>query len=166
MHHRLPLRRVRGPVEFSAQQGGRSVPVRLALANNDALFTAKADPVDDPGAAVLDLTLGRSNSVLIFAAFMMAAMWALALAVLVATWFLVSRRRGLVWPALGWMAATLFALAAFRNTAPGSRPIGCVLDCIAFLWVEPVIAFCVVTVVTAGARAESQPTEKPSAPAV
>lgn len=24
---------------------------------------------------------------------------------------------GLVWPGLAWMAATLFALAAFRNTA-------------------------------------------------
>lgn len=142
-------------IEFSAQQGGRNVPVRMALSNSDSLFTARAETVDDPEAAVLDLSLARSNSVLIFAVFMMAAMWALAVAVLVATWFLVTRRKGLVWPALGWMAATLFALAAFRNTAPGSPPIGCILDYIAFLWVEPVIAFCVVTVVAVGVRAES-----------
>lgn len=38
---------------------------------------------------------------------------------------------------------------------PGSPPIGCILDYIAFLWVEPVIAFCVVTAVAAGVRAES-----------
>lgn len=151
-------------IEFSAQQGGRTVPVRMALSNSDSLFTARAETVDDPEAAVLDLSLARSNSVLIFAVFMMAAMWALAVAVLVATWFLVTRRKGLVWPALGWMAATLFALAAFRNTAPGSPPIGCILDYIAFLWVEPVIAFCVVTVVAVGVRAESAAEKEPKGP--
>ncbi|MFF6772918.1 DUF4436 family protein [Streptomyces sp. NPDC012637] len=48
-----------------------------------------------------------------------------------------------VWPAVGWMAATLFALAGFRNTAEGSSPIGCLLDCTALLGV---VAFGVVMV--------------------
>ncbi|WP_343234858.1 DUF4436 family protein [Streptomyces sp. ICC4] len=69
-------------------------------------------------------------------------------------WFLVTRSKGLTWPALGWMAATLFALAAFRNTAPGTPPIGCLLDYLAFLWAETAIAFCLVTVVVMGIRAE------------
>ncbi|WP_329857739.1 DUF4436 family protein [Streptomyces sp. SP18ES09] len=81
-------------------------------------------------------------------------MWALAVAVLTGTWFLVTRRKGLTWPALGWMAATLFALAAFRNAAPGSPPIGSLIDYLAFLWAETVIAFCLVTVVVSGFRAE------------
>jgi hypothetical protein len=38
------------------------------------------------------------------------------------------------------MAASLFALAAFRNTAPGSPPIGSILDYAAFLWTEAIIA--------------------------
>ncbi|MFB7263959.1 DUF4436 family protein [Streptomyces nojiriensis] len=62
------------------------------------------------------------------------------------------------------MAATLFALAAFRNTAPGSPPIGCLLDYIAFLWAETVIAFCPITVVITGIRAEppaTAPTDTP-----
>lgn len=57
---------------------------------------------------------------------------------------------GLVWPGLAWMAATLFALAAFRNTAPGTPPIGCVLDWFAFLWAETIIALCLITVVITG----------------
>ncbi|MFD8204926.1 DUF4436 domain-containing protein [Streptomyces sp. NPDC059695] len=141
-------------VEFSATQGGEKVPVRMTLSNSDALFSAEVDASDDNGTAVFDIGLARSRSVLVFAVFMMTAMWALAVSVLTGTWFLVTRRKGLTWPALGWMAATLFALAAFRNTAPGSPPIGSLLDYLAFLWAETVIAFCLVTVVVSGFRAE------------
>ncbi|MFG2973902.1 DUF4436 family protein [Streptomyces sp. NPDC048331] len=141
-------------VEFGAVLGGEKVPVRVTLSNNDVLFAATVDASTTQGIAVLDIGLARSTSVFIFAIFMMLAMWALAVSVLIGGWYLVTRRKGLTWPALGWMAATLFALAAFRNTAPGSPPIGCLLDYIAFLWAETVIAFCLVTVVVAGIRAE------------
>lgn len=70
---------------------------------------------------------------------------------------LVRRRMGLTWPALGWMAATLFALAAFRNTAPGAPPIGSLLDYLAFFWAETLIAFCVIVVVVRAVRAEDPP---------
>ncbi|MEO3975061.1 DUF4436 family protein [Streptomyces sp. CAU 1734] len=141
-------------VEFGAELGGEKVPVRVVFANNDVLFAATVDAAAPAGVAFLDIGLARSNSVLVFAVFMMIAMWALAVSVLIGSWFLVTRRRGLVWPALGWMAATLFALAAFRNTAPGMPPIGCLLDYVAFLWAETVIAFCLITVVVMGIRAE------------
>ncbi|MEV8590784.1 DUF4436 family protein [Streptomyces sp. NPDC051180] len=141
-------------IEFSATQGGEKVPVRMTLTNADALFSTGVDASEVGDAAVFDVSLARSNSVLVFTVFMMAAMWALALAVLTGAWFLVTRRMGLTWPALGWMAATLFALAAFRNTAPGTPPIGSLIDYLAFLWAEIVIAFCLVTVVATGFRAE------------
>ncbi|MFI8825254.1 DUF4436 family protein [Streptomyces sp. NPDC053431] len=141
-------------IEFTAVQGGQKVPVHMTLSNGDALFSATVDDASDDGTAAFDVGLGRSNSVLVFTAFMMAAMWGLALSVLTGAWFLVTRRKGLTWPALGWMAATLFALAAFRNTAPGTPPIGCLMDYIAFLWAETVIAFCLVTVVVTGFGAE------------
>ncbi|MCX5394999.1 DUF4436 family protein [Streptomyces sp. NBC_00094] len=141
-------------IEFSATQGGEKVPVHMTLTNGDALFSAGVDASEDTGTAIFDVSLGRSDSVLIFAVFMMVAMWALAVSVLIGAWFLVTRGKGLTWPALGWMAATLFALAAFRNTAPGTPPIGCLLDYIAFLWAETVIAFCLVTVVVTGFKAE------------
>ncbi|KOU37025.1 hypothetical protein ADK51_03840 [Streptomyces sp. WM6368] len=145
-------------VEFGAVLGGEKVPVRVTLSNNDVLFSAAVDASTTQGIAVLDIELARSNSVFLFAIFMMLAMWALAVSVLIGGWYLVTRRKGLTWPALGWMAATLFALAAFRNTAPGAPPIGCLLDYIAFLWAETVIAFCLITVVIAGIRAEPRTT--------
>ncbi|MFD8142175.1 DUF4436 family protein [Streptomyces sp. NPDC059708] len=140
-------------IEFRAVSGGRPVPVRLLFSNNDTLFAVSADPLSSSREeAVFGLSLVRSGSLLVFAVFMMMVMWALAASVLIGTWYLVSRGEGVVWPALGWMAATLFALSAFRNTAPGTPPIGCVLDWFAFLWAETVIALCLIAVVITGVR--------------
>ncbi|MDX3638537.1 DUF4436 family protein [Streptomyces sp. MB09-02B] len=99
---------------------------------------------------MVTLGLARSGSSLVFAVFMMAVMWELAASVLIGAWYLTTGPEGLVWPGPAWMAATLFALAALRNTAPGTPPIGCVLDWFAFLWAEPVIALCLITVVITG----------------
>lgn len=51
----------------------------------------------------------------------------------------------------------LVALAAFRNTAPGSPPIGSILDYAAFLWAEAIIAVCVIVTVLSGNRVEGSP---------
>ncbi|MFI9111790.1 DUF4436 domain-containing protein [Streptomyces venezuelae] len=144
-------------MEFGAVQGGRSVPVRMTLSNRDALFSLAVDTAEVNGAAVFSAEVARSRSVLVFAVFMMLAMWALTVAVLMGGRHLVRRRMGLTWPALGWMAATLFALAAFRNTAPGAPPIGSLLDYLAFFWAETLIAFCVTVVVVRAVRAEGPP---------
>ncbi|MFE6943768.1 DUF4436 family protein [Streptomyces chartreusis] len=137
-------------IAFRAQMGGEQVPVRMLFSNNDTLFSASAEPVPARQEAVVALELTRSGSLLVFAVFMMVAMWALAASVLIGAWYLTTGSEGLVWPGLAWMAATLFALAAFRNTAPGTPPIGCVLDWFAFLWAESIIALCLVTVVVTG----------------
>lgn len=144
-------------MEFGAVQGGESVPVRMTLTNRDALFSLAVDTSEIKGAAVFSAEVARSRSVLVFSVFMMLAMWALAVAVLLGGRHLVRRRMGLTWPALGWMAATLFALAAFRNTAPGTPPIGSLLDYLAFFWAEMLIAFCVIVVVVRAVRAEGPP---------
>ncbi|MEU8436618.1 DUF4436 family protein [Streptomyces sp. NPDC029216] len=144
-------------VEFWAVLGGRQVPVRLLFSNNDTLFSVTAEPAPSAQGAVLGLAVARSGSLLVFAVFMMGVMWALAASVLIGTWYLTTRGEALVWPALSWMAATLFALSAFRNTAPGSPPIGCVLDWFAFLWAETVIALCLIAVVVTGVRTALRP---------
>lgn len=138
---------------FGALLGGRQVPVRMMFSNNDTLFSVSATPAPSRhGTAVVVLDLSRSGSLLVFAVFMMVVMWALAAAVLIGAWYLTSRSKGLVWPALAWMAATLFALSAFRNNAPGMPPIGSAMDWIAFLWAESIIALCVIAVVVTGVR--------------
>ncbi|MGW1864963.1 DUF4436 family protein [Streptomyces mauvecolor] len=143
-------------IGFRAQLGGRQVPVRLLFSNNDTLFSVSAEPVASRQEAAAGLRLARSGSLLVFAVFMMVVMWALASSVLLGTWYLTTRAKSLVWPALAWMAATLFALSAFRNSAPGTPPIGCVLDWFAFLWAETIIALCLVTVVITSIRSALQ----------
>ncbi|WP_328929765.1 DUF4436 domain-containing protein [Streptomyces sp. NBC_00190] len=144
-------------IGFWASVGGKQVPVRMQFSNNDTLFSISPTPIPSGQAAVVWLELSRSGSLLVFAVFMMLVMWALASSVLIGTWYLTTRREGLVWPALAWMAATLFALSAFRNTAPGTPPIGCVLDWFAFLWAETIIALCLIAVVITGVRTALRP---------
>ncbi|GCD96087.1 DUF4436 family protein [Embleya hyalina] len=157
-----PFDDYRTVLEFAAQAGGRPVPVNMTLSNSDALFALDVDASTDDGVAVFDLGIERSGTVLLFGVFMMVAMWALAIAVLIGARTLVVGRRGLVWPALGWMAATLFALAAFRNTAPGSPPIGSLLDYLAFLWAEAIVAASLTVTVLVGAAVENRATAEKS----
>ncbi|WP_316520430.1 DUF4436 family protein [Kitasatospora brasiliensis] len=142
-------------VGFQATAGGRPVPVVVGLQEADPFFAFRQAGKEsvDLGVAVTE-RISRSRSTFILAWFMMAAMWALALSVLVAAWLIVRQRRGIVWPALGWMAATLFALVGMRNAAPGSPPIGSLLDYAAFFWAELLVAVGLTMVVVRGARIE------------
>ncbi|WP_319063592.1 DUF4436 family protein [Streptomyces europaeiscabiei] len=149
-------------IAFGAQLGGKQVPVRMLFSNNDTLFSISAEPAPSRQEAVVALGLARSGSLLVFAVFMMVVMWALAASVLIGAWYLTTGGEGLVWPGLAWMAATLFALAAFRNTAPGTPPIGCVLDWFAFLWAESIIALCLITVVITGVNKALQQDTPPT----
>ncbi|MGT2531935.1 DUF4436 family protein [Streptomyces nojiriensis] len=150
-------------IGFAAQVGGREVPVRMLFSNNDTLFAVDAIPVPTQRGVLVGLDVFRSGSLLVFAVFMMIVMWALAASVIIGSWYLMTHDSGLVWPALAWMAATLFALSAFRNTAPGSPPIGSVLDWFAFLWAETVIALCLTVTVITGVRGaiRSEDTQNP-----
>ncbi|MGY0236784.1 DUF4436 family protein [Longispora urticae] len=142
-------------IGFYAEVAGEPVPVSIRIFSNDALFRARvAKKVDE---STVRISFSRTYGSLIMGWFMILGMWALALAVLGGTWIIVSQRRGLVWPALGWMAASFFALAAFRNTAPGLPPIGSVLDYAAFLWAEAVIALCLAVTAAVGVRTERAP---------
>lgn len=141
-------------MEFSAMQGGRSVPVLTTVTNRDAMFSVSADASVISNSTSVELEITRAHGPFGFAIFMIVAMWALCIAVLIGTRFIATRRRGLIWPALGWMAATLFALAAFRNAAPGAPPIGSMIDYLAFFWAEAVITVCILVTVIVGVKNE------------
>ena len=140
---------------FAASMDGQSVPISMTFGDIDPFFHIATTGGDYRNDAVeLTVHVSRAQGTKFLAGFMMVVMWALALSVLGGAWILVSRKRGLVWPALGWMAATLFALAGLRNTAPGSPPIGCVLDYAAFFWAELLTAVGVVMVSAWGVLTE------------
>jgi len=140
---------------FAASMDGQAVPISMTFGDIDPFFhiaTTSGGYQND--AVELTVHVSRAQGTRFLAGFMMVVMWALALSVLGGAWVLVTRKRGLVWPALGWMAATLFALAGLRYTAPGSPPIGCVLDYAAFFWAELLTAVGVVTVSAWGVLTE------------
>lgn len=140
--------------EWTATVGDQaSIPVKLTCANGDLSFEVvdcTASKVGDQDAAGLRLNISRSGITTALALFMIIAMWSLAFGVMAGAIILIRKRDGLVWPALGWMAATLFALVAFRNAAPGSPPIGSLLDYYAFFWAEVFIMLSMVWAVCRG----------------
>ena len=150
-----PFDSYQADIEFAARSDGESVPVHLILSNRDALYSVDATASTVGDTAIMELGIGRSAAVIAFAVFMVLAMWALCAAVIIGTRFVIGSRKGLVWPALSWMAATLFALVAFRNAAPGAPPIGSAIDYVAFFWTEAIIAACVLATVVSGRRAEA-----------
>jgi uncharacterized protein DUF4436 len=75
-----PFDRYDARIQFAAVQNGQQVPVLLTLDKVDSLFALSVQDYDAAGG--LDIRLGRSASVLVFAVFMMITMWALAIAVL------------------------------------------------------------------------------------
>jgi hypothetical protein len=152
-----PFDRYRAAIGFAASADGTAVPVTLTMDDADPSFTARITQGGQSAAGYtfFQVTESRSRSTLILALMMMAIMWALALTVAAASRVLVRDRRGLIFPAMGWMAATLFALAAFRNAAPGSPPVGAVFDYAAYLWAELIVAVSLVVVTATGIRNEA-----------
>ncbi|RKT19997.1 uncharacterized protein DUF4436 [Streptomyces sp. 1114.5] len=155
-----PFDRYRFTVGFSASDATGAVPVGLVFGDADPFFavhpTAEHPTADGPttGTVVLNARATRARSTLILAWFMIAAMWALALAVMGGAEVLYRGRLGMVWPALGWMAATMFALIGMRNAAPGGPPIGSLIDYVAFFWAEAIIATSLTAAVITGTRVE------------
>ncbi|MFH9352081.1 DUF4436 family protein [Kitasatospora sp. NPDC017646] len=142
-------------IGFRASVGGRSVPLVIGLEEGDPFFSFRqAGKLSEGDGVAVNERTSRSRSTFILAWFMMAAMWALALAVLLAARLIVRQRRGIIWPALSWMAATLFALVGMRNAAPGNPPVGSLLDSAAFFWAELLVAVGLTTVAVRGARIE------------
>lgn len=143
-------------VAFGATSGGKPVPVELRLVDTDPFFTSRTADADRgaDGIAGFQLSLYRTRVTRVLASLMFLSMWALSLSALVGAVVIARRHMGLPWPALGWLAATLFALAGFRGTAPGAPPIGCLLDYTAFLWAEVIVTVSVVVVILWGTPVE------------
>ncbi|MFB7125752.1 DUF4436 family protein [Kitasatospora sp. NPDC056273] len=150
-----PFDRYRAEAGFTATSGGAAVPVGLVLTDTDPFFVLRPQATTaSSGAVTLDARITRSRSTFILSWFMIAAMWAIALAVLGAAEVLYRKREGLVWPSLGWMAASLFALIGMRNAAPGAPPIGSLIDYVAFFWAEGLIAASLACTAWSGIRTE------------
>jgi predicted membrane channel-forming protein YqfA (hemolysin III family) len=83
----------------------------------------------------------------LWATAMMAIFWALALAAVTVVVSIAVRARSWETRHLAWLGSMIFALAAFRSTAPGGPPLGVYMDTAAFLWAEVLIVLSLVALV-------------------
>jgi hypothetical protein len=125
----------------------RSLPVEVEVVNALAGFSGNAIVDVRSGVTVIQVDLPRQPAAVVWATAMMAIFWLLAIcgfAVMLAT---VLRLREFETRHLAWLVAMIFAFAAFRNTAPGSPPLGVFLDFASFFWDEAIVALSLVALV-------------------
>jgi hypothetical protein len=160
-----PFDRYTTSIRFAAFVADQPVPTAVGIVDSDPGFTTRVQQEGNEYSPGFDIQLRRTRGTFVMVWLMYVIMWALALSVLTGALVIGRRRLGMVWPALGWMAASLFALAGYRNTAPGSPPIGCLLDYTVFLWAEAIVVFAMVYTVLRGTRVEVRVAEEDEAKA-
>jgi hypothetical protein len=104
------------------------------------------------GGVPVNLSVHRSTPTLIFAVFIMVLMLGLAMGAVVAAFYVLYWRHGLIFPACSMMAAILFALIPLRNAVPGSPPIGSIIDFGSFFIAEAVISMSLISSIIVGFR--------------
>jgi hypothetical protein len=93
----------------------------------------------------LALHIGRASDAQLYAVFILALMWALAIAGVVMAWILVrDRRREIGGDILVYLAALLFALPLIRTLLPGNPGLGVLADFVVYFWVEAVVGITLV----------------------
>ena len=134
-----PFDRYTGRLEVHAYNAdGADLPLALTVVNTDPFFGISTKADTSTGGAVVNLGVYRSMPTLIFAVFVMVLMLGLALGAVVAAFYMLHWRRGLIFPACSMMAAILFALIPLRNAVPGNPPIGSIIDFGSFFIAEAV----------------------------
>lgn len=113
---------------------GEQVPIDIQVVSMLGTFRADASVSETAGVPTVEVDLYRPKTTRVWASAMMAIYWGLAIA---AVAVVVATMAGLLLfetRHLAWLTAMIFAFAAFRNTAPGSPPIGVFIDFAAFFW--------------------------------
>jgi Domain of unknown function (DUF4436) len=130
------------------------LPVALTLYNTDPFFQISTAQAQSPvgGGTVVNLDIHRSTPTLVFAVFVMMLMLGLAGAAVVAAYYVLHWRRGLIFPACSMMAAILFALIPLRNAVPGGPPIGSIIDFGSFFIAEALISIALISAIIIGFR--------------
>ncbi|WP_338768088.1 DUF4436 domain-containing protein [Nocardia vulneris] len=151
-----PFDRYTADIDVLATSGAAVVPISINLYSLDTFFKVapkvNAELRGDVVGSVVTVT--RSTASRTFALFVMVLMLGLALAAATAAFYVLSGRRGLIWPANTLMAAVLFAMIPLRNAVPGGPPIGSVIDFGSFFIAETVVALSLICTVLIGYRHE------------
>ena len=124
-----------------------ALPVKLTAVAAPGLFEFDADVTRPTDALLVDISLQRTRSAFGWAVAMMGLYWLLAAAAIGVTLAVVLGDRPWETRHLAWLGAMVFALAAFRNVAPGQPPIGVFFDRASFFWAIAIVTFSLVALV-------------------
>lgn len=162
-----PFDRYLATARIKAVQGADTTPATLEAATPAPISVfgaATATGVDitahgtetGVGEGTITLEVQRSLAVRAWIVAMMAIDWLLAAAAVAVVVAVVLGHRSWESRHLAWLGAMLFALIAFRNTAPGSPPLGVFLDYYAFF---PAVALVVLSLLALVVTFLSRPRE-------
>jgi hypothetical protein len=152
-----PFDSYRAEVQFVLVQGADATPADVGVRPTLPLtvrgvasapgFQIEERAFERDGLGVVAIDVQRRKSVVAWVVAMMALFWLLALCAVGVTSLVVAGRRDWESRHLAWLGAMIFALVAFRNTAPGSPPIGTFLDFRAFFPAVALVALSLVALV-------------------
>jgi hypothetical protein len=129
--------------------GNETVPVAVELRGSVAGLRMDTEYAKEskPDHTIIDISIQRATTAVLFSVFIMAAMWALALGVVFLVFRVLAGHRKIEISMFSFLGALLFAFPALRNSQPGTPPIGTLSDFLAFFWAEVIIALSLLLVV-------------------
>ncbi len=126
----------------------QQIPFTIDFDGSFGGYSLQVDEVDEEqiGYADLDMSIGRSPTVITFACFVMLLKWLLAMTTVFMMLSVTVRGRKAELSMFTWMAALLFALPPLRNSMPDIPPIGSLPDFVAFFWAEGIVAISLICI--------------------
>jgi hypothetical protein len=123
------------------------VVVKFFGALHGLAVDANTTQTDNDSVVQVNMEISRSATTLAIAWFIMILLLGVSLTMLMLTLSIVVGGRKLEPPIIALLGALLFGFVAFRNTMPGTPPVGSLSDYIAFFWAEGIVAACLFTLV-------------------
>lgn len=147
-----------------SRRGIQLIPTRIFVSSNASgiKLTPGETNVSTPGYVRIDFSVERSGTTVATAVFGMAVMWALGLSVLTLTLNIIITHEHL--NTLTFFSGLLFALFSFRNSLPGTPPVGTLSDFVSFFWVEAIVSISLVIVVALNIPRRQKPAATEPAP--
>jgi hypothetical protein len=129
--------------------GNEAIPVGVEMRGSVAGLRLDTEYAKEntPDHAVIEISIQRATTAVFFSVFIMIAMWALVIGVILLVFRVFAGHRKIEISMFSFLGALLFAFPALRNSQPGTPPIGTLSDFIAFFWAEVIVALSLLSVV-------------------
>jgi hypothetical protein len=137
------------PGKGGEASGSDAIPMAVEMRGSVAGLRLDTEYAKEntPDHAVIAISIQRATTAVFFSVFIMIAMWALVIGVILLVFRVFAGHRKIEISMFSFLGALLFAFPALRNSQPGTPPIGTLSDFIAFFWAEVIVALSLLSVV-------------------